>query len=113
MPKIFSVLDLFAGCGGLTRGFGNTGRFRSVGAVENDFAAAATYAQNFGENHVFFGGIDDWASDEIPSADVVIGGPPCQGFSNLGKRQDDDPRNELWREYVRVLTTAQPRVFVV
>jgi DNA (cytosine-5)-methyltransferase 1 len=107
------MIDLFAGCGGLTRGFGNTQRYASVAAVEIDIAAASTYAQNFGGGHVHVGSISDWAGDAIPEADVVVGGPPCQGFSNLGKKLDDDPRNELWREYVRVLTKVRPMAFVV
>ena len=49
----------------------------------------------------------------MPSADVVIGGPPCQGFSNLGSKDPDDTRNVLWREYMRVVRKAQPQVFVL
>ncbi|MFI5906018.1 DNA cytosine methyltransferase [Dactylosporangium sp. NPDC051541] len=113
MPKIFSVVDLFAGCGGLTEGLRQAERFRSVGAVEIDAAAAATYAENFGK-HIHQGGIAEWLdSGLVPTADVVVGGPPCQGFSNLGKRLDDDPRNELWREYWRALNLIKPQVFVL
>jgi DNA (cytosine-5)-methyltransferase 1 len=50
---------------------------------------------------------------QIPSADVMIGGPPCQGFSNLGLKALDDPRNQLWREYMRFIRTARPKVFVI
>src|SRR4051812_46047645 len=91
------MIDLFAGCGGLTLGFTSTGHFTSVAAVEHDLAAASTYAANFGEDHVHWGKIEDWVKTNLPAADVVIGGPPCQGFSNLGKRSPSDPRNELWR----------------
>lgn len=106
-----TVVDLFAGCGGLTEGFRAEG-FTPIAAVEWDLHAAATYAANFGEEHVFRGDIAEWR-DGIPDADVVIGGPPCQGFSNLGTRDPDDPRNRLWREYVRVVLAARPQVFVI
>ncbi|WP_268794452.1 DNA cytosine methyltransferase [Pseudonocardia thermophila] len=51
--------------------------------------------------------------DEIPEADVVIGGPPCQGFSNLGSKDVNDPRNQLWKEYLRFVQIARPRAFVI
>jgi DNA (cytosine-5)-methyltransferase 1 len=106
-----TVVDLFAGCGGMTEGFRRAG-FEPVAAVEWNVHAAATYAANFGGSHVFCGDIADWRRG-IPEADVVIGGPPCQGFSNLGTRDPDDPRNRLWREYVRVVRAARPKVFVI
>jgi DNA (cytosine-5)-methyltransferase 1 len=105
-------LDLFAGCGGLTQGFVASGRgFETVAAVEWDMAAAATYAVNFGEGHVANVDIADFV--DVPAADVVIGGPPCQGFSNLGDKDPADPRNTLWQEYVRVVLAADPQVFVL
>ena len=82
-------------------------------AVEWDFAAAATYAANFGEEHMFWGDIADWPTEEIPQVDVVIGGPPCQGFSNLGSKDVNDPRNKLWKEYLRVVAASRPKVFVL
>ncbi|MDO3682793.1 MULTISPECIES: DNA cytosine methyltransferase [Micromonospora] len=107
------VVDLFAGCGGLTSGFHGTDRYRTVGAVEFDLAAAATYAANFGEKNVYRGDIADWVKKDLPDADVVIGGPPCQGFSNLGKRDIGDPRNSMWRHYVEALTKIQPKAFLL
>jgi len=107
------VIDLFAGCGGLTEGFRETSRFRPVAAVEHDLAAAATYAANFGQDHVHWGKIEDWVTGDLPDADVVVGGPPCQGFSNLGKRSPDDPRNELWRHYMETLVKVRPRAFLI
>lgn len=106
------VIDLFAGCGGLSAGFQTTGHFQSVAAVEWDLQAAATYAHNFGD-HVFVGDIADWVGGSMPRADVVVGGPPCQGFSALGKRQPDDPRNKLWRHYVQVLVRVRPAFFII
>ena len=107
-----TVIDLFAGCGGMTQGFVNLG-FRPRLAVEWELSAAATYAANFGEHHVFWGDIGDLPDASVPEVDVVIGGPPCQGFSNLGTRDPEDPRNRLWREYVRVVAHAQPKIFVI
>src|SRR5262249_45684855 len=112
-PGKLRVVDLFAGCGGLTSGFHRTGRYRSVGAVEFDRAAASTYAANFGENGVQWGDISDWVKGSLPAADVVVGGPPCQGFSTLGKRDMRDPRNSLWRQYVEALVKIKPAVFLL
>ncbi len=105
-----TIIDLFAGCGGMTSGFKDAG-FNPIAAVEFDRSAASTYAANFGERHTKLMDIADW--DDIPQADVVIGGPPCQGFSNLGAKDPTDPRNKLWREYVRVLVAARPKIFVI
>jgi DNA (cytosine-5)-methyltransferase 1 len=82
-------------------------------SVEWNLHAAATYAANFGENHTFWGDIGVALEGEIPEADVVIGGPPCQGFSNLGSRDVDDPRNKLWKRYLQVVERANPKVFVI
>jgi DNA (cytosine-5)-methyltransferase 1 len=110
----YRLIDLFAGAGGLTRGFVDTKRFVPVAAVEMDLAAAATYAANFGRDHLVPEDIGHWLRrGDIPPAHVVVGGPPCQGFSSLGHQRDDDPRNVLWRKYVRVLKISQPWYFVV
>ena len=105
-----TLIDLFAGCGGMTSGFVRRG-FTPVLAVEHDLHAAATYAANFGESHVHWGDVAEVT--EIPQADVIIGGPPCQGFSNLGSRDVDDPRNQLWKQYLRFVQVARPQVFVI
>ena len=112
MPAPFRMVDLFSGCGGLTAGFVATGDFVPVAAVEWDRDAAATYAVNFGE-HVHVGDISEWVEGSLPAADVVIGGPPCQGFSPLGKGDPDDPRNRLWREYVETIRRIRPAFFVL
>jgi DNA (cytosine-5)-methyltransferase 1 len=107
---VLTLVDLFAGCGGMTRGFEDTGDVRSVFAVEFDRDAAATYAANFGE-HVACGPIEDVAA--FPAADVVIGGPPCQGFSPLNRAAVGFERRGLWREYLRALEAVEPRAFVM
>lgn len=112
MSEPLRLIDLFSGCGGLTDGFVQTGHYEPVAAVELDPAAAATYAQNFGD-HVHVGDIRDWVRGPLPFGEVVIGGPPCQGFSPLGKQDPDDPRNHLWREYVDAIRRIRPVFFVI
>ena len=104
-------MDLFAGCGGMTRGFVDTGRFTPVFAVEMDKHAAATYATNFGTDHVVSDKIE--AVEQFPAADVVIGGPPCQGFSPLNRHGVGLERRTLWREYLRALRESGATAFVM
>lgn len=105
-----TIMDLFAGCGGLTRGLVDTRKFRPVFAVEMDQDAAATYRENFGD-HVFCGRIEQVES--FPPVDVVVGGPPCQGFSPLNMRGVGLERRALWREYLRALEEAEPNAFLM
>ncbi|MDJ1372721.1 DNA (cytosine-5-)-methyltransferase [Gulosibacter molinativorax] len=110
------VLDLFAGAGGLTAGFHESSeRFETVSAVEMDPAAAASFEATFGRGIVYTGSIQDWlSSDRMPrDVDVVVGGPPCQGFSTLGKQDVEDERNSLWVQYAKTLNLVKPRYFVV
>ena len=112
--RSLSVLDLFAGAGGLSAGLAAADGFRTVQAVELDVAAAATFAQNHPETDVYVGPIQDWLREEdVPPVDVIVGGPPCQGFSTLGKQEVEDHRNALWEEYARTILRARPKYFVV
>ncbi len=113
--RTIRVLDLFAGAGGITAGFHEASeRFTVTRAVELDTAAAATFAASFGEDVIYRGGIETWLKEgEVPHVDVVVGGPPCQGFSMLGKRDASDSRNYLWQEYAATILRAQPSYFVV
>lgn len=122
-PEVWTMLDLFAGVGGLSEGIrrGLPG-IRTLEAVEMDPRAAAGYALNHNVN-VHAGSIQAWLREKneakkdgnlgVPHVDVVIGGPPCQGFSTLGKRDVEDERNSLWREYAEAVYQAQPRYFVM
>lgn len=110
MDRTYSLVDLFAGCGGMTLGFEQTGRFRSVFAVEWDEPAAETYRRNFGD-HILAGPIEQ--VDEFPRCDVLIGGPPCQGFSALNMLGVGLERRTLWREYLRALQQSAPSAFVM
>lgn len=105
-----TLMDLFAGCGGLTRGFLDSGEYRAVFAVESDENAAATYGANFGD-HVFCGPIE--RVESFPRVDVVVGGPPCQGFSPLNMKGVGLDRRSLWREYLRALEEARPEAFLM
>jgi DNA (cytosine-5)-methyltransferase 1 len=109
--RVYGLIDLFAGCGGMTAGFVATNRFRPAFAVEWDQDAAETYGLNFGADHVCARAIEDVAS--YPPADVVVGGPPCQAFSLLNRGRVGPERRELWREYVHALDVAEPRLFIM
>ena len=107
-----TFIDLFSGAGGLTLGFKQAG-FEPVFAVELDPWAARTYKANFGA-HVLDHPIE--TVDQFPTADVVIGGPPCQGFSPLGRDRDAESRselNQLWKHFVRAVQQVQPSMFVI
>jgi DNA (cytosine-5)-methyltransferase 1 len=104
-----TFVDLFAGCGGMTRGFVDAG-FELAKGYELDVNAAATYAANFGVDQTECADVKELS--DVPQVDVVIGGPPCQGFSNLGKRDPLDMRNRLWRSYVDVVVASGCDVFV-
>ena len=110
-PK-YKTIDLFAGAGGLTLGFEKAG-FEPVLAVEREPDFAETFRTNFGVP-VLEGDIREHlkAGRLATRADVVLGGPPCQGFSNLTGNRADDPRRTLWRAYVDVLQLSQAKVFV-
>lgn len=109
--KSYTLMDLFAGCGGMTQGFVATGRFRPLLAVEADQDAAETYGANFGKNHVLAERIEDVPA--WPKVDVVIGGPPCQGFSTLNRSGVGPERRLLWWHYLRALRESDARAFVM
>lgn len=90
-------------------------RFTPVAAVEMDLAAAATFEKTFGRDIVAAMPIQDWlASDRVPEeVDVIVGGPPCQGFSTLGKQDVEDVRNSLWEQYAKTILRVTPKYFVV
>jgi len=103
------VIELFAGCGGMAVGFKNAS-FRTVLANEWDSDACDSLRANI-TDRVLNCAIQE--IDKFPDADVVAGGPPCQGFSNLGERVPNDPRNQLWRHYLRCVKQVCPKIFVL
>lgn len=101
--------DLFCGAGGLTLGFCQAGG-RPIAAVDNDKKSIETYTTMFPMcNQVFMGDIESWDTRLSSSPDVVIGGPPCQGFSLArGFRFVDDPRNHLYKWFVEFVRITKP-----
>lgn len=107
----YRFIDLFAGCGGITKGFLDSGFFELALAIESDPKAAETYALNFGDEHLRAEPIEGIA--EFPAADVIVGGPPCQGFSPLNKQREATESRALWEEYWRAIDSLRPVAFVM
>ena len=114
-PADLTVVDLFSGAGGISQGFKQAG-YNIEMAVEIVPVAAETHRHNFPETEVFTGDIGEFDAKESlknSKINIVIGGPPCQGFSVAGKRDPNDPRNRLFREFVRVVDELKPDYFVM
>lgn len=115
-----TVISTFAGAGGSTLGYSMAG-YRELLAIEWDDNAVATFKLNFPDVPVYHGDIAEisiaqcfeLANIKAGELDVLDGSPPCQGFSTVGKRIMNDQRNNLFREYVRLLRGLQPKVFVM
>ena len=112
------VIDLFAGCGGLSLGFEMAG-FEIPLAIEKDEWASETYKKNHINTHVITGDIVEIINlnnildqKDLP-IDGIIGGPPCQGFSLSGNRDKNDPRNSLFMEFVRFVKFYKPKFFIM
>jgi len=109
----YRFVDLFCGAGGMTQGLLQAG-FQPVASVEVNPIASATHIKNFPDCHHFCDDIKNLTSQkllaQIGSSEVhlVVGGPPCQGFSVAGKRDPNDPRNRLFREFVRIVSEIRP-----
>ena len=120
MTAPYKLIDLFAGAGGMTLGFtlvkhGRGRAFDPIWASDFNRHAVATYNANFG-GHCRYGDILDLLRDpttQIPRADVVIGGPPCQGFSLLNRNRRVDPRKQLWRPFMDIVQRSGARVFAM
>jgi DNA (cytosine-5)-methyltransferase 1 len=120
MEHNIKVIDLFAGCGGFSVGFEKAG-YEIVKAVEFDKEIVSSYCHNHPRTLMFaedIGKIVDENHFNRGEADVIIGGPPCQGFSMAGARIREknafmnDPRNYLFRHYVNVVRIVRPKIFV-
>ena len=111
IEKKIKVISLFSGSGGLDLGFLETGKFDIIYANDFNYQACETYTHNIG-NHIICEDISKLKN--LPKADVIIGGPPCQGFSTANpSRSFDDPRNQLFKEYARIIKEVQPKVFLM
>jgi DNA (cytosine-5)-methyltransferase 1 len=116
------AVSLFSGAGGFCEGVRLAG-FKVICAVESDESACRTHSANFTDVALFEGDIARFLRDEKPGIpgraelankiDLVYGGPPCQGFSQIGPRKLNDPRNRLYREFVRVVRLLRPSMFIM
>ena len=114
------VLDTFAGAGGFSLGFGQAG-FDIIGAIERDKWACETFAFNHPGAITLHRSITDISDEELKDIffdkkpDIVVGGPPCQGFSIANNKNGDpkDPRNSLFKEFLRVGAAMQPEIMVM
>lgn len=116
-----NYIDLFCGAGGLSAGFDRAG-FKNLFSVEFNPEFAKTYQRNFPDHNLIVDDIKNISNRKIrelvgeEAVDVIIGGPPCQGFSiagNIGRTFADDERNRLFREFVRFVDELAPKMFVM
>jgi DNA (cytosine-5)-methyltransferase 1 len=115
-----TAISLFSGCGGFCEGIEQSG-FAVKVAVELDRFACETYRYNFPRTPLFADDVHEFlatnsdhkATYGLAGIDLVFGGPPCQGFSQIGERRLDDERNELYKQYSRVVDTVRPRLFLM
>ena len=116
----FTVVSAFCGAGGSSTGYELAGG-RVLAAIEWEQNSVETYRLNHPETIVLHQDIATVSGEEILNLiemqpgelDILDGSPPCQGFSTMGKRQIEDPRNQLFKEYVRLLKELKPKVFVM
>ena len=119
-PNSFTVISTFSGCGGSSLGYQLAGG-KVLLAIEWDDNAVATYRLNFIDTPIYHGDICNLSVEECceladikpGELDILDGSPPCQGFSTAGKRDFSDNRNQLFREYIRLLRGLKPKVFVM
>ena len=116
---MFNIIDLFSGCGGMSLGFEMTKKFHAVLAIDHWEDCFKTYKLNSPETNVLCQDLslsnpqDVENQYKLPKIDVIIGGPPCQGFSIAGKRIVDDDRNKLYKAFVNYVKFFSPKAFVL
>ena len=117
----FRILDLFCGAGGMSYGMHKNSNFKTVVALDIEERLSQTLKMNMPEVNVVVGDIKDLSVKETivklakeHKVNMIIGGPPCQGYSLKGKKLGlDDPRNFLFREYLSLVEQLKPEVFVI
>lgn len=112
-----AFIDLFSGAGGLSLGLTQAG-WRCLLAVDHWPDAVLTYRQNFSDHPAIEGDIRDYRGPRLRELmegrpEWVVGGPPCQGFSTVGKREREDSRNSLVGQFLRVVQELQPEGFLI
>ena len=117
MNKPLKIIDLFSGAGGMSVGFEWLSDYPYSTVWANDFNQFAANTFNLNFNNVCVSGdivdILEKQSQIIPQADIIIGGPPCQGFSLLNKKRVNDPRKKLWLPYMEIVSKSNAQVFVM
>jgi len=116
----YKVLDLFCGSGGLSLGFQLAG-YEVVGGIDHDEDSIITYAKNFPKAQAICEDLLKYTDKEIKKyfsrsrIDVIVGGPPCQGFSNANRWQHEaqDSRNKLFYEYLRFVKILRPKAIII
>jgi DNA (cytosine-5)-methyltransferase 1 len=113
MKKI-TVLDLFSGCGGMSLGFEQAG-FNIILGIDNWGEALSTFKKNHKNSNILEADLSTLNPSDVKvgNVDVIIGGPPCQGFSISGKRNPNDPRNKLYQSFVSFVDHFKPKAFVM
>lgn len=112
------AIDIFCGCGGMSHGFELAG-FEVLLGIDIDKHAMTTWAANHSGKSILGDVTIPEIKEEIfdilsgEKIDVIIGGPPCQGFSTAGWRLDDDPRNQLWNHYLKIVERISPNYFII
>jgi len=116
--KTHNVIDLFCGCGGLSLGFEHAG-YNILLGIDNWKDALVTYRHNHLNSNTLCADLSNIQTSEVKekigkqNVDVIIGGPPCQGFSIAGKRIVEDVRNGLYKSFVRMVENFKPKAFVL
>ncbi len=117
MAKSFKFIDIFSGCGGLSAGLELSGHKCLLG-VDFNADAIKSFAKNHPSAETFCGDIKDLTKNKISelvnikNVDMVVGGPPCQGFSTVGRGDADDDRNSLFKQFVRIVKITQPKIIL-
>lgn len=122
MDKKLNVIDLFSGCGGFSLGFYNENKFNISVSIDCDLKLSETYIKNFprikhlSRDILSFTEEEIYLLNETYNFDIIIGGPPCQGFSlagKIGRNQYNDSRNDLFLGYLKFVKIIKPKMFIM
>jgi DNA (cytosine-5)-methyltransferase 1 len=118
--KKLKIIDLFSGVGGLSYGFAHNDNFEIIAANDISPNITKAYSLNHPTVKIYTEDVKDFNAKKIENdlnikpneIDIIVGGPPCQAYSTVGKRLIDDPRGKLFQEYYRLLKEFNPRLFL-
>jgi len=120
IDKTYNVLDLFCGCGGMSKGLSDSG-LNIIGGIDIWDKAVESYNQNFQDHQAYCEDLTKFSPEQFNEkynkegkpVDILVGGPPCQSFSIAGRRDVNDPRNSLFMEFVKYLNFFKPKAFLM